>query len=131
MTDSAKHKLCAILGKAPSNTVVSTDVINNTLHELIDKSSTTQDSDISKITELFNLLKDAKGKFEFEARFLLKQALDARCVFEKQGSYTWIRNTGPIIIGDTYTEAVQFFLDPKKDTLVKDLTNEIKAKTYN
>ena len=70
----------------------------------------------------------ATGREEFEARYILKQSTDLRIVYEKQGTYTWVRPQGQIVLGDRFRDAVSFILNPKKSTEVEELQEAIKNK---
>jgi hypothetical protein len=78
--------------------------------------------------ELVNGLQTPKGRIELEARYLLQACVDHRVVIDKQATYTWIRSTGPIILGETYNEAISTLTNPKKDVLVQELRDELKIK---
>lgn len=85
-------------------------------------------SNIDKFEEVTKLLKTKPGREELEARYLLKRAIDNRVIYEKQGTYTWIRPEGKIVIGDKFSEAIDFILNPKKQTFVEELESQVKAK---
>lgn len=125
LTDVIKRKLVALLGITSSKSDVTGQQVHNALYEFIDKSSFTPGSNIEKFNTLIRLLDTPDGRETFEARYILKQAMDTRLVIEKQDVYTWNRPRGPIVIGDRYDEAVDFILDPRKATDVEELTQEI------
>jgi len=129
LTPSMKEKFCAILGLISSNSKVTEEQTHNLLFDWIEQSDYRPGSNIDKLTELTTLLETATGREDIEARYTLKRAIDNRVVFEKQGGYTWNKATGAIVLGDTYAEAIEFFLNPKKQALVEELEEEIKAKT--
>jgi hypothetical protein len=85
-------------------------------------------TNIDKFMELVNLIKTVKGKIDLDAKYLLQQLIDYRVVSEKQSTYTWMRPTGAIVLGETYTEAVEFLTNPKKQALIEDLRAELKIK---
>jgi len=58
----------------------------------------------------------------------LKEAIDNRVIFEKQGAYNWVRPAGAIVLGETQGEAVDFLMNPKKSALVEELAQAIKLK---
>jgi len=129
LTDTYKRKIVSLLELTTSTkTTLTIEQVNNLLIEYIDKSSYTEGSNIDKFMEIYNLLATAPGREELEARFLLLQAIEARIVFERQGSYTWIRPSGQIVIGDRKEEAIDFLLNPKKAPEVDELTAAIKSK---
>lgn len=128
MIDSMKKKFIYILGLANTKAEVNVEQAHNTLFDYIDKSSFKPGSNIDKFNELFKLLKTAPGREEIEARLSLKKAMDSRVIYERQGAYKWARANGVITLGETYAEAVEFMLNPKKEALVEELTNEIKTK---
>lgn len=129
MTQEVKKKISSILELMSSRSTISQETIDNLIYEYIDKSEFTPNNNIDKFTDLFMLLNTAKGKIDLEARYLLKQAIDSRSVYEKQGTYTWIRPSGSIVIGERYSEAVEFLTNPKKESLIDELKAEIKAKS--
>ncbi len=127
-TDTYKRKFAMLLSLIDTRTVVTNEQLNNILFEYIDKSSFVPGSNIDKFNELNTLLNTATGREEFEARFILKQAIDTRLVYEKQGTYTWVRSQGQIVLGDRYRDAVSFILNPKKADEVEELIEAIKIK---
>lgn len=128
LTDVYKRKLVTLLGISNSKTALTNQQVNNFLYEFIDKSTSTPGSNIEKFNNIISLLKTPSGREEFEARFILAQAIDTGVVKEKQDTYTFLRPTGPIVIGDRYSEAVDFILNPKKSSEVEDLQAEIAKK---
>lgn len=128
LTLPVKRKIIVILELASARTVLTELQVQNILFEYIDKSTFTHGSNIDKFNELVKLLNTPKGREEFEGRFILKQALDLRIITEKQSTYTWIRPDGPLVIGDKFSEAIDFILNPKKSSLVEDLLLEIEQK---
>lgn len=128
MTPTAKKQFIHILELASTRANVTEEQVNNLLFDYIDSSSFTPGNNIDKFTELYDLLTTATGREELSARHLLKKAVDARVVYEKQGAYTWNKASGPITIGERYSEAVEFLLNPKKQSLVEELEEELKAK---
>ena len=129
LTDIYKRKFISILELSSYKSTLSTEQVENILYEYIEKSTFTPGSNLDKFNELYNLLSTAHGREEIEARYLLKQALDSRIIYEKQGTYTWLRPTGQLVIGERYSEAVDFLLNPKKATEVEELSEMIKAKS--
>lgn len=129
MTPSMRRKVAVILGLVSPRASSTEEQTFNLLFDYIDATAFIEGSNIDKFEEVAALLKDKNGREEIEARFLLQQALSARVIYEKAGGYTWNRAKGPMVIGDTYTEAILFLMSPKKDALVQELTNEIQAKS--
>lgn len=128
MDPVTKRKTVTALGLAKATAYLTEEQVHNLLFDFIDKSGYTDGSNIDKFTEIFQLTTNAKGREELEARVLLQKAIDARVVYEKQGGYNWNRAEGLITIGETLSEAVDFIMNPKKDALVEELEEEIKAK---
>lgn len=128
-TDSYKRKFVSLLDLAATRATLTMEQVNNLLFEYIDRSTFLPGSNIDKLLELYNMLGTATGREEIEARYLLKQALDNRIIFEKGDTYTWIRPTGTIVIGNRFSEAISFILNPAKAPEVEELTEMIKAKT--
>lgn len=127
-TDMYKRKFAILLGLIDTRTIVTNEQLNNILFEYIDKSTFIPGSNIDKFNELNILLNTATGREEFEARYILKQSTDLRIVYEKQGTYTWVRPQGQIVLGDRFRDAVSFILNPKKSTEVEELQEAIKNK---
>lgn len=128
MTTAWKRKLVYILDISNARTSITDQQAHNLLFEYIDGTTFTAGSNIDKFEEVTNLLKTKPGREELEARYLIKKAIDYRIVYEKQGTYTWMRPEGKLVIGDKYSEAVDFILNPKKNTFVEELENQVKAK---
>lgn len=128
LTSPLKRKVVSILELASSRANLTAEQVENTLYEYVDKSSFLPGSNIDKLTEVLSLLKTPHGREQFEARYILKQAIDARVIYEKQDTYTWTRSRGPLVIGERYTEAIDFILNPKKAAEVEELLAEINAK---
>jgi hypothetical protein len=128
LTDSYRRKIISLLNLSSSRTTLTNEQVNNLLVDYIDRSSFTAGSNIDKFMELYTLLTTVPGREELEARFLLAQAIDNRLIFERQGSYTWVRPQGQVVIGERFQEAVDFLLNPKKQPEVEELTAAIKSK---
>lgn len=128
MTPTVQAKVAAILGLTSSLSELTVEQSHNLLYAYIESSAFTPGSNIDKYMEVINLLKDAAGRVELDARFLLKKALDSRVIFEYQGEYKWIRPKGELIIGNTYSEAIGFLVNTKKQSLVEELEETIKHK---
>lgn len=128
LTLPIKRKLVILLELSGSRNSLTELQIQNLLFEYIDKSAFTPGSNIDKFNELYKMLQTPKGIEEFEARFILRQSIDLRIIVEKQGTYTWIRPDGPMVIGDKLSEAIEFILNPKKSSLIEDLLLEIEQK---
>lgn len=129
LTDEIKRKMISILDLASTRVTLTSAQIHNILYSSIEKSTFVPGSFIEKYNEILHLLETATGREEFDARYLLRQAVDSRVIYEKQGGYTWNRSKGMLVLGETFTEAIAFLLNPKKAELVEELKAEIKAKT--
>jgi len=129
LTPTMKAKFVAILELSNAFSNLTQEQIHNLLFEYVDKSTFTPNSNIDKLNRLNKLLETPTGREEIEAMFLLKQALDSRIIYEKQGSYNWVRPEGHIVLGENYGEAIGFLNNPKKTILVEELQREIKLKT--
>lgn len=127
ITYSRKKDLVHILKIRTSNSPLSDEMADNDLFRYIDGDTITNPT-VDKFMELINLLKDEKGRMEFAAKLLIQKALDARVIYEKADTYTWNRSQGAIVLGDKYSDAIDFFLNPKKESLVTELEQEVKAK---
>lgn len=120
-----KSMIISILELSSSLNTLSEELIENTLFSFV---SAGTNENLNKIEEILNLLTSETGREEFEARYLLRRALESRIVYEKSDTYTWNRAKGPIVLGERYADAITFLTNPKKDTLVEELKDEIKAK---
>lgn len=129
MSTQTKLEMCQLLELSSLRTALNEDTVHNLLFSYIDRSTFAPGSNIEKFLQLFELLKTADGRREFNARLTLSKAVDSRVVYEKQGSYKWNRASGVLVIGETPSEAVDFILNPKKAALVEELLEEIKAKS--
>jgi hypothetical protein len=125
MTPTMKFKIAAILGLCSATSNLTQEQVGNLLFEFVNNSTFDPGSNIDKFNEVTVQLKTPVGRENLEARFLLKLAIDTRAIFEKQGAYTWPRPTGVITIGENYSEAIDFFMNPKKAALIDDLKAEI------
>lgn len=125
LTDVYKRKLVTLLGISNAKAQLSAQQVHNLLYEFIDKSTYTPGSNIERFNNIVNMLSTPEGREQFEARFILAQAVDNRIVVEKQDTYTWTRPSGTITLGDRYQEAVDYILNPKKASEVEQLLEEI------
>lgn len=128
LTPVDKRKLVGLLNISNTRLNLTEEQVHNLLYAFIESSTFTPDSNINKFNTLTTLLTTPKGKDEFEARYLLQRLIDNRIVYEKQGTYTWIRPKGKLDIGARYEDAVGFMLDPKKDIEVKEMKEQLIAK---
>lgn len=128
LTDALKKKFCALLEMTTTKTHVSSEQAHNLLYEYIDKSGFGPGSNLEKFNSLYTRLSTKDGRDFVEAMFTLQKALDHRIVFEKQGTHTWLSPEGPIEIGQTKNEAIEFFLNPKKQSQVQLIEDALKAK---
>lgn len=113
-TDVYKRKLLSMLNIASAKTSLTTENVFNGLYSFLETSTTGAGSNIEKYMNMYNLLKTPDGREKFEAMYILKLALDTKVVFERQGSYHFVRPEGTVIIGDSYAEAVDYILSPKR-----------------
>lgn len=128
MTPSVKQKMVCILELTRTTTTLTTEQVDNLLYDFVDKTTFGNNSNLDKFLALFNLLSTPVGREELDSKYLLKQGLDTRVLYEKQGAYSWVRPSGLIILGETYSEAIDFLMNPKKSSLVDELKEEIKFK---
>lgn len=129
MTPVMKRKIADILEITKPQASLSEETVVNNLYRYIDTSDFRRTSNIEKLLSLYNKLSTAPGREEIEARHLLTRALDARVIYHKAGTYTWIRPEGKLVIGEKYSEAIDFLLNPKKEELVEDILKQIEART--
>lgn len=128
LTSVYKRKIVSLLDLSSTRAALTDQQVHNVLFDYIDKSGFTPGSNIDKFNELVTLLTSPLGREQFEARYILKQAIDCRLVIEKQSTYTWPRSSGILTIGETFTEAIDFIMNPKKSAVVEELINETNAK---
>lgn len=127
-TQTYKLKVAVLLGLLSSKSIGTREQIENLLTDYIEMSSTTANSNIEKFMSLYGMLKTASGRETLEARYLLRQLLDNRIVYEKQDIYTWVRPQGNVILGERYSDAIDFLTSPKKDKEREELELELKKK---
>ena len=128
MTNTYRRKILSLLELATTKATLTSEQVDNLLVEYIERSTFSEGSNISKFMELYNLLGTATGREELEARYLLLQAIDSRIIFERQGTYTWVRPQGQVVIGERKDEAINFILNPKKQPEVDEIIEAIKMK---
>ena len=129
MNDLNKRKLVVILDLANSRTDLSSATLHNLLFEYVDRATGTKGFDqINRFINLVNMFNQVDSKIRIENMYLLKQCIDYKVLYEKQGAYSWIRQSGTIEIGQTYDEALDFLANPKKSALVEELNSELKAR---
>lgn len=128
MTDTVKKKVASVLELINTKNDLPSSVVHNILFDYIDKSTHGINSNIEKYKEIIVLFDTADGRMKFESMYLIKQLLDYRIIYEKQDTYTWIRQKGSIVLGYKYDEALDFLMNPKKSSLVDELKQELKAK---
>lgn len=128
LTESDKVKFVGILGIASTRNTLTQEQVHNLLYSFIESSTFEGESNINKFNKLVSLLSVPNGRKELDARFVLQQALDTRVVYEKQGTYTWVRPKGKMDLGNRYEEAIDFLLNPKKEVEQKELLEQIAAK---
>jgi hypothetical protein len=128
MNETTRAKILVLLDISNSTDKLSAEQSFNFLFDYIENASSTN-TNLEKFNHYCDLLKSAEGKVRFETMYLLKQAQNLRIVYAKQDIWTWIRESGAtLVIGDKYSEAVDFLLNPKKLDEVEELRNQIKAK---
>jgi hypothetical protein len=129
LTDVYKRKVVSLLNLATSTATLTYQQVHNLLVNYIDNSTNTPSSNIEKLLFFVAMLTTPTGRERFEAMWTLKQAIDTRVIIEKQDIYTWIRPSAtPLPIGDRYSEAVDFFLNPKKAQEQEEILAQIHAK---
>lgn len=130
LTDALKRKFVSVLDISSSTAKLSVEQVHNLLFTFIEQSTFTPNSNIEKFLTIINLLRTADGRVRFDNMYILKQALDLRIVYEKQGTYTWIRpNAASLVIGDRYDEALDFLASPKKTAEIEELLSQIELKS--
>lgn len=129
LTEAIKRKIVSLLDLATTKQKISEQKVHNMLTEYIDSSSYTAGSNIDKFQNYVTMLKTAPNRERFEAMFLLKQAEDYDVVRSKQDVWTWINPKGtPVPMGNRYSEALDFILNPKKSEEVLEIKENIKDK---
>lgn len=124
-----KRKMVSLLDLANTKSALTTEQVDNLLFDYIDKSTFTPGSNIDKFNMIIKLLDTAKGKEEFEARYIIRQAIDTKVIYEKQGSYVWVRPDGNTLnVADRLSEMIDFITSPKKSKEVEEIQEQIKSK---
>jgi hypothetical protein len=122
-----KRKFIVILGIGSDRLTFTEEQVNNLLYDFIESSALHDGStNISKFLELFQALKTKDGRELVEAKYLLQRLDDWRIVIEKAGTYTWLMKD--MQIGFNKAEALDFLMNPKKQPLVDEITEELKIK---
>jgi hypothetical protein len=129
MTPVMRRKIADILEITKPQASLSEETVVNSLYRFIDTSDFRRNSNLEKLLGLYHKLSTATGREEIEARHILIRALDARVIYHKAGTYTWIRPEGKLVIGEKHSEAIDFLLNPKKEDLVEDIIKQIEART--
>lgn len=129
MVPTIKRKFVSLLNLASTKSDLTNEQVDNLLFDYLEKSTlTNQGSNIAKFNALHGLLATPKTREEFEARYLLQQCLDTKVVFEKQNTYTWVRPSGNIVLGERLEDVLEFLQSPKKTKEVEELQEMIKQK---
>jgi len=122
-----KRKFIVTLGIASDRMSLTEEQVNNLLYDYIETSAMHDGAtNISKLLNGFEKLKNKTGREFLEAEYLLQRLDDWRIVIEKAGTYTWLMKD--MQIGFTKAEAIEFLMDPKKQALVDEITEELTAK---
>lgn len=127
LVPDSKRKIISLLGLATTKSPLNDKQVYNLLFEYIDNSTYTVGSNIDKFNFYFTLLKTPKTRAEFEARYILRQAIENRVIYEKQGSYYWINGQATTNIGDRIEEVIDFLTSPKRSKELEDIQAQIKA----
>ena len=127
-TPSAKRKFISILNLSSATTVLTDEQVHNILYSYIESSNFRPGNNIEKFNDLFEKLKTKDGKDYIYAAYLLKKAVDARIIVEKQDTYTWVRPQGAVELGVSTKEAREFLMNPKKASFVEELEEAINKK---
>lgn len=128
MNDQMKRKFCVLLDMISTSSYLSVEQAHNLLFEYIDKSGFGTESNLSKFFALYNRLETKDGREYIECSYLLQKAQDLRIILEKQGTHTWLSPEGPLEIGNTRNEAIEFLLNPKKQSQVLQIEASIKER---
>jgi len=128
LTETLRAKMLVLLEIGSPSSKLSAETTYNLLYDYIEAAASTN-KNLEKYNHYFELLKTAEGKVRFETTYMLRLAQALRIIFAKQDTWTWIRESGAtLVIGDRFSEAVDFLMDPKKSTEFEELQNQIKAK---
>lgn len=123
MTAETREKLAKVLELASPQAAITPEQCHNLLYEHISTAN-----DLSKFENIVNLLRTQDGREKFEAMYKLNLLVSSRILIEKQGTYTWFRSNGPLEVGVSKEEAIDFLLNPKKAVLVAELFDILKTK---
>ena len=129
MTPTIKEKMVAVLELSNSFAKLTQEQVQNLLFDYIDKTTFNPNSNLDKFNALVKLLETPTGREELECKYILKQGIDSRVLYEKQGAYNWARPSGLLVLGEGQAEAMEFLLNPKKQSIVEELREEIKLRT--
>jgi hypothetical protein len=122
-----KRKFVVLLDLASDRITLSEEQITNLIYDAIDKSENHDGPTfINKYLSKFNMLEKADEKEHLESEYLLKSLVDWRIVIEKAGTYTWFAKE--MQIGFNKDEAIDFLKDPRKQSLIDELKEELKLK---
>lgn len=125
-----KRKFAVILGITTDRIELTEEQVNNLLYDYIDQSQQHDGAtNINKLLEKFEALRNKNTRERIEAEYTLQRMIDWRILVEKAGTYTWIAKD--MQIGFNKAEAIDFLLDPKKQTLIEELETELKLKKAN
>ena len=127
LTADTMRKMVSLLNLASTKSPLNDKTVYNLLYEFIDNTTFTVGSNLDKFNFFFSMLKSPKTRAEFEARFILKKAIDHRVIYEKQGAYFWLNGQSTINIGDRIEEAVDFLTSPKRKKELDDIQAQIKS----
>jgi hypothetical protein len=123
-----KRKFTVLLGLTNARNELTEEVVHNLLFEMIMNSKSRPDgrTDIELFLEYYKNLNESEGRERLEAEFFLITLIDYNLVLEKFGTYKWL--TKGMEIGNNKVEAIDFIVNPKKQTQVEDLEKELKLK---
>jgi len=128
ISDTTLRQMCVVLKLLTDQSSATKEQITNLLFDYVDKSVGVSPNNIDRVLEISNLLSSPSGKETFQAKYLLQAGIDNRVIGEKQGTYTFVkRKEGPLVIGERYSEAIEFILNPRKAEEVQELTEAIES----
>jgi hypothetical protein len=129
LNEAVKRKIVSLLGLTSTLSKWSEQQVHNALVQWIESSSYTAGSNIDRFQNFVTMLKTAPNREKFEAMYLLKNAEDLGIVRSKQDIWTWLNPKGsPVTMGNRYSEALDFILNPKKADEVLEIKQNIKER---
>lgn len=125
MTDENKDMIVKALGWAKVS--LTPKQLYNLISSKIESANTyNKDNDATLFMKKADMLKTPIGREQLRANSLLNELVNERIVSGTRDTYIWI--TRGIKLGDSKEEAIDFLIDPNKQSQTDQLKKELKAK---